>query len=95
MPDPASEPDVAPASPDAAPVRPDAPPVAPDRLLVRPDRPPAAEPAEPISGPTTGTWPSRPCSIAVADVLVLATPLLLPRHEHAPQPEPQLARSPT
>jgi MFS family permease len=34
-------------------------------------------------------------AIAVAGVLVLATPLLLPRHEHAPQPEPQLARSPT
>jgi MFS family permease len=32
-------------------------------------------------------------AIAIAGVLVLATPLLLPRHRHAPQPEPELAQS--
>ena len=38
-----------------------------------------------ITGPRT--------AIAVAGVLILATPLLLPRREHAPQPEPESARS--
>jgi hypothetical protein len=33
-------------------------------------------------------------AIAIAGVLILATPLLLPRHDHAPQPERELARNP-
>ena len=32
-------------------------------------------------------------AIAIAGVLILATPLLLPRHAHTPQPEPELAHS--
>jgi MFS family permease len=32
-------------------------------------------------------------AIAIAGVLLLATPLLLPRHSHVPQPEPELAPS--
>ena len=32
-------------------------------------------------------------AIAVAGVLILAAPLLLPRHQRAPQPEPELAQS--
>jgi MFS family permease len=34
-------------------------------------------------------------AIAIAGLLILATPLLLPRHDHTPQHERELARSPT
>ncbi|MFJ6212446.1 MFS transporter [Streptomyces sp. NPDC092296] len=32
-------------------------------------------------------------AITIAGLLILATPLLLPRHDHAPQPEPEPART--
>jgi hypothetical protein len=38
---------------------------------------------------------SIPAAFAIAGLLILATPLLLPRHDHTPQHERELARSPT
>jgi hypothetical protein len=38
--------------------------------------------------------PAPRTAIAIAGVLILTTPLLLPRHEHTPSRERELARSP-